>query len=273
MDKFKQYKKLNFLEKLVFRTCTYLPPKEKVSPNDVHTFHPMAWYINNYKRAFGSDFENRISGKRVLDFGCGFGGYVIAMGTLNTSESVGVEIQEHVELGRQKAKQLALSNVNFVHGSSQLLPDSSFDIVTSHDAFEHFEEPAKILDEMIRLVKPGGKVLVKFGPTWLSPWGKHMNGTFRKDRPWIHVFIPEKTIMRVHSAYHNLPILLEAYKERPGGLNKMTVTKAKRIASRAQNGTLKEFDVHMMFNWSWLKHIPLLNELMSSWVYLSIEKN
>lgn len=109
---------------------------------------------------------------------------------------------------------------------------------------------------MIRLVKPGGLVLVRLGPTWLSPWGKHVFGTFRKDRPWIHVFISEKVIMRFHSVYHNESEILEHYAKRPGDLNQMTVKRAKKIASKAKGCDLDKFETFMLFNWSWLNFFP-----------------
>ena len=73
----------------------------------------------------------------------------------------------------------------------------------SHDSFEHFDEPEKELEEIIRVTKIGGHILIKFGHSWGSPWGRHMSGTIRRDRPWVHLIIPERTIMRCYSVYHN----------------------------------------------------------------------
>jgi ubiquinone/menaquinone biosynthesis C-methylase UbiE len=271
-DTFTGYKSLSSFEKFVFRTCTYLPPRAKSDINKLHAYHPMTWYLKNYQKAFGHQFVEFIKGKRVLDFGCGFGGYVLAMGAMGAAQSFGVEISDIVEEGKKKAYDLGLNNVMFLTGNSSLFEENSFDLITSHDAFEHFENPKEILIEMIRLVKPGGEVLVKFGPTWLSPWGKHMNGTFKKNRPWIHLFIPEKSIMRVHSVYHNQSILLEKYNQRPGGLNQMTVRKSKKIINSLTNVEVENFEVHMLFDWNWMRFVPLIKELMSSWVFFKLKK-
>jgi arabinofuranan 3-O-arabinosyltransferase len=37
---------------------------------------------------------------------------------------------------------------------------------------EHVAEPESMLDEMVRVTRPGGTVFVSFTP-WLSPWGGH----------------------------------------------------------------------------------------------------
>ena len=38
--------------------------------------------------------------------------------------------------------------------------DSTFDVVTSNQFLEHLDEPAKVIKEMIRVLKPGGKLIV-----------------------------------------------------------------------------------------------------------------
>jgi SAM-dependent methyltransferase len=53
------------------------------------------------------------------------------------------------------------------------LPDGSFDVVFSFDAFEHVPAPAAALAEAARVVRPGGFVFLEFGPLYLSPMGLH----------------------------------------------------------------------------------------------------
>jgi len=49
----------------------------------------------------------------------------------------------------------------------------SFDFVFSYDAFEHFACPAAVLQEVIRVVRPGGHVYFDFAPLYFSPYGEH----------------------------------------------------------------------------------------------------
>lgn len=71
----------------------------------------MEWYVNNYKSAFGPGFEAEINKKDVLNFGCGFGGYVIAMAQVGVKSVTGVEIQPLAQQGVKKANEIGLNNV------------------------------------------------------------------------------------------------------------------------------------------------------------------
>jgi len=53
------------------------------------------------------------------------------------------------------------------------LPSSSFDLVYSYNTFEHILEPRAALGEMVRLTRPGGTILLDFGPLYSSPRGLH----------------------------------------------------------------------------------------------------
>ena len=162
--------------------------------------------------------------------------------------------------------------MNFIVGYSSILEDNSYDYIISHDSFEHFEDPNYILSEMARLVKPDGCILIKFGPTWAGPYGRHMSGTFKKSTPWIHLLFPEKNMMRVHSVYHNEIILHEKYKDLEGGMNKMTVKKAMHIVKSFKNLAIEELKITYLWKGGIFKKIPFINELFSSSVFLKIKK-
>lgn len=153
----------------------------------------------------------------------------MALAQKGAKQVVGIDIQDLFDNAKKEAIRLKLDQVTFLNCASARLADDAFDVVISHDSFEHFEDPGAVLMEMVRVTRPGGYVLIKFGPPWKNPWGRHMSGTFRKDRPWIHLIVPEKAMMRVHSVYHNESELRERYIELDGGLNKMTLERFKRL--------------------------------------------
>ena len=62
--------------------------------------------------------------------------------------------------------------------------------------------------------------------------GRHLSGTIRKDRPWVHLLFPEKTIMPCYSVYHGEETLKERFEEIPGGMNKMTIARFRKILGR-----------------------------------------
>ncbi len=64
------------------------------------------------------------------------------------------------------------------------LEDNSVDLVYTFDAFEHFSDPRAVLDEVHRVLKPGGVMYASFGPLWNSAFGPHQWG--RIDVPYLH---------------------------------------------------------------------------------------
>jgi SAM-dependent methyltransferase len=50
--------------------------------------------------------------------------------------------------------------------------DASFDISCSSNVIEHVFDPPGFLDEMVRVVRPGGTIFLAF-TNWLSPFGGH----------------------------------------------------------------------------------------------------
>ncbi len=65
-------------------------------------------------------------------------------------------------VGKAKAEQEKLCNMNFVLGDAAELPflNDSFDIVLSRLAFHHFPDVKRAFDEMARVLKPGGKLVL-----------------------------------------------------------------------------------------------------------------
>ena len=100
-----------------------------------------------------------------MDFGCGEGGFVIGMASKVDCFAEGVDIQSQFEVAEDFILKNNIKNTKFHLGSSKILKDASYDVIISHDSFEHFEHPDAILDEMVRLVKPNGYILIKFGQT------------------------------------------------------------------------------------------------------------
>jgi SAM-dependent methyltransferase len=61
-----------------------------------------------------------------------------------------------------------------VRGDGMRLPvaDGAADICFSSNVLEHVRDPLAMLDEMIRVTRPGGVVYLAF-TNWYSPWGGH----------------------------------------------------------------------------------------------------
>jgi ubiquinone/menaquinone biosynthesis C-methylase UbiE len=263
--RFPKYNELTASEKLFLRFCCYYPPKPRREWK-LDEIIDVEQHVQVYNHAFGPELWSLIDGKSVLDVGCGWGGYVLAMASKTTASVVGVDILPLFAAAAQESQRRHYDNVAFIQGSTKEIADNSFDVVISHDSFEHFDDPDFMLAEMVRLARPGGMVLIKFGPPWRNPWGRHMNGTIRRDRPWVHLLFSERTLMRCHSVYHNEETLLEQYAQLDGGLNRMTVARFRRILDNHPQFIIQKLEVMPLFWAKRLANVPLLNEFIASGV-------
>ena len=67
-----------------------------------------------------------------------------------------------LQVGKKEAQESHLDNMVFVKGYAEELPflDNSFDIVLSRLAFHHFTDTDNVFREMVRVLKPGGKLIL-----------------------------------------------------------------------------------------------------------------
>lgn len=101
-----------------------------------------------------------ITGKKVLDTGCGLG-YGAAFMATYASEIVGIDYDAET-IEQNKKEYAGVKNISFIQGSIPPLPfpDNSFDVVTSFQFIEHIHARKEFTKECLRVVKPGGKVLI-----------------------------------------------------------------------------------------------------------------
>lgn len=181
-------------------------------------------YDNNSKIEvlLGKDFWKRIDRKTVVDFGCGFGDEAVEMAMHGASRVIGLDIREDVlKVGRSKAREKGVADrCTFVSETDELA-----DVVVSIDAFEHFEDPARILAIMRRLLKSDGRVIAAFGPTWFHPLGGHLFSVF----PFAHLIFTEKALIRWRADFKSDGA--NRFSEVAGGLNQMTISRFESIVA------------------------------------------
>jgi SAM-dependent methyltransferase len=113
-------------------------------------------------RAAGARLEGR-----VLENGCGVGLYVEKLAGLG-SRIVGLEFD--LERAAQ-AKVRALEIVNAA-GESLPFPESTFDLILSHEVIEHVRDDGQAVREMVRTLKSGGRMVI-FCPNRGYPFETH----------------------------------------------------------------------------------------------------
>ena len=162
----------------------------------------------------------------------------------------GVDISDPaIDLTRRRFALLGLDG-DFCRVDSPPLPfaDSSFDIVCSIGVLHHFPDPAPVVDELRRVLRPGGKIIVmlyhrnsfryyvtfrwrqRFGPPRYrgKPLQQIVNMNDGPDCPWAQVYSRDET-RRLLDGFVDHEILVSKL-----GIDELALwsPKAKKIISR-----------------------------------------
>jgi ubiquinone/menaquinone biosynthesis C-methylase UbiE len=161
---------LNYLHSYMYRYFT-----RRLSPDDVLFFNvgyeedpPMAlpledsdepnrYYIQLYHR---TATQVDLSGKRVLEVGCGHGGGAsYLMRTLHPASYTGLDLNAAGIAFCQKRHNVP--GLEFVQGDAENLPfpDQSFDAVINIESSVHYPRFARFFTEVARVLRPGGHFL------------------------------------------------------------------------------------------------------------------
>ncbi len=221
--------RLRIPEKILLRFFCFPPPGRTYNPDidDRQENQPrQLTALQHLERDIHCFPAEKLSSLRLLDIGCGKGEFLLNLVKSGLGEAVGLEIRPVFEETQKMLSELNLEKrLHFTTESFSTLQANSFDIVTSQDSFEHFDDPLSILTEAKRTLRPGGKFYLNWGPPWYHPRGVHM--FFMMKRPWAHLFFSQRTIMNVRSLYKTDGA--QKYHEVEGGLNQMTVSRFMRL--------------------------------------------
>lgn len=127
------------------------------------------WFVG--RRRILSSFVGRIVGAqnnrqpKILDVGCGTGANLEMLAQFGEAQGVDVST-EALDFCQTRG----LLNVR--QGEAERLPyeDKSFDLVTGLDVVEHLDNDVAGLQEMRRVLRPGGRALL-FVPAFMFLWG------------------------------------------------------------------------------------------------------
>ncbi|WP_047980043.1 demethylmenaquinone methyltransferase [Ornithinibacillus contaminans] len=107
---------------------------------------------------------NVTAGDMALDVCCGTGDWSIALAeaTGPKGKVIGLDFSKNMlSVAEEKNQQLALKQLEFIHGNAMELPfeANTFDFVTIGFGLRNVPDYMTVLQEMHRVVKPGGKVV------------------------------------------------------------------------------------------------------------------
>jgi ubiquinone/menaquinone biosynthesis C-methylase UbiE len=101
-------------------------------------------------------------GDRVLDVGCRAGCLLLAAAR-QTSQAVGVDAHpEMLAEAKRRAEEAGLANVTLREANLEALPfaDDRFDVVLTRLTLHHAQSPERLLSEIYRVCRPGGRIAV-----------------------------------------------------------------------------------------------------------------
>ena len=107
--------------------------------------------------------ERLRSGVDVADFGCGSGHAINVMAqAFPASRFTGLDFSdEAVAAGVQEAARLGLTNATFErHNLTELGKVATYDVITVFDAIHDQAQPARVLENIHRALRPGGVLLM-----------------------------------------------------------------------------------------------------------------
>ncbi|GLI07250.1 demethylmenaquinone methyltransferase [Paenibacillus tyrfis] len=151
-------------------------------------------------------------GATAIDLCCGTGDWTISLAKASgAGKIVGLDFSQNMlDVGEEKVRRLGMDEqIKLVQGNAMALPfeDNSFDYATIGFALRNVPDLVKVIEEMQRVVKPGGMVvsLELSKPTW-KPFKAIYFFYFQKVLPLLG-----KLIVKRYEQYKWLPESLKNF--------------------------------------------------------------
>jgi ubiquinone/menaquinone biosynthesis C-methylase UbiE len=119
----------------------------------------MAWH----KTVLELLLKNDISSKKILEVGCGNGDFSNYLSLHHKATITGVDFSnESIRIANQKKEKFNTNTASFDVADAESLPfeNEAFDIVVSCECLEHVPHPQKMIDELYRVIKKEGNVIL-----------------------------------------------------------------------------------------------------------------
>ena len=128
--------------------------------------------VNKFEKV---DFKN----KQLLEIGAGVGTFLVIARTKYKINAFGIEPSKDEfspfnEISQALLKEYNLPEDIVISGAAEKLPfnDNSFDLIYSTNVLEHVQNPKLVIEESIRVLKPGGYLQFVI-PNYFSFWEGH----------------------------------------------------------------------------------------------------
>jgi len=146
---------------------------ENVDPNEIQKFDSIAsrWWdrnsefrplhdINPLRLDYVDEHAQGISGKKIIDVGCG-GGILAESMAVRGADVIGIDMGETpLSVARLHSLEVGVE-LDYQQTTAEAMADEyagQFDVVTCMEMLEHVPSPESVIEACARLVKPGGDV-------------------------------------------------------------------------------------------------------------------
>ncbi len=104
-----------------------------------------------------------LAGKKILEVGCGNGDFANYLSINRSADIIATDFSTaSIEIAEEKKRNFGAHTSTFMVADAQALPfeDNSFDYVISCECLEHVPSPQQMLNEIFRVLKKGGRVIL-----------------------------------------------------------------------------------------------------------------
>lgn len=118
--------------------------------------------IDEFRRLASRAAEELPPGSRVLEVAPGPGYFAVELAKLGSYQVTGLDVSHtFVEIARRNAAETGVT-VDFQQGDAACMPfdNGVFDFLLCRAAFKNFTQPAEALEEMHRVLRPGGRAVI-----------------------------------------------------------------------------------------------------------------
>jgi demethylmenaquinone methyltransferase/2-methoxy-6-polyprenyl-1,4-benzoquinol methylase len=169
--------------------------------------------------------------KHILDVATGTADFAIAALDANPDHITGIDISAGMlEMGRKKiASRNLTEKIELLQADSEQLPfkDNTFDAITVAFGVRNFESLTKGLEEMYRVLKPGGRIIIlEFSKPRHFPVKQLYGLYFRFILPAIG-----RLVSKDKAAYSYLPASVKAF---PDGVDFLNILKDSGFTNNSQ---------------------------------------
>jgi SAM-dependent methyltransferase len=126
----------------------------------------------------------------ILDVGCGGGDFLLQLRSLGFSSLTGVDPFIANDLHYKNGVRVFKKNLGEMSGQ--------FDLITLHHSLEHMADPAEILRQAGKILRPGGQMAIRV-PVAGAAWKQFKENWVGLDPPR-HIFLPTVKSMEILAA-------------------------------------------------------------------------